>query len=297
MRILYATDGSEGADCAGKFLNALPHRRDVHVHIVTVLQSSEPNAATDRAAKILAGARETLGGFPGHVTSATTWGHSTSEIVEALLFTATYIKADLIVMGASGLSGLARFFLGSVSEAIARHAGCPVLLARRLNGPLREVVVGVDGSERARNAACWVATTMPLPDDCALHLVRSETPPVWVWDSQPSGLTVLESESELAQAIKDGSISTRAYLEPLARELSGSGRRTITTEVTVGPPAHALVRTARERNAGLIVVGSHGATDIERFLMGGVAENVLRHADCSVLVVRQPPAATTAENT
>ena len=53
-------------------------------------------------------------------------------------------------------------------------------------------------------------------------------------------------------------------------------------------PRHAIVEAAREWAADLIVIGSHGRTGIDRLLLGSVAQSVVRHAPCSVDVVRLP---------
>jgi len=58
--------------------------------------------------------------------------------------------------------------------------------------------------------------------------------------------------------------------------------------VAVGNPAAEIVKTASEWSADVIVIGSHGRRGVERVLMGSVAEAVMRHAPCSVLVVRAP---------
>jgi nucleotide-binding universal stress UspA family protein len=58
--------------------------------------------------------------------------------------------------------------------------------------------------------------------------------------------------------------------------------------VAVGKPAAEIVKTANEWPADVIVIGSHGRHGVERALMGSVAEAVMRHAPCSVLVVRAP---------
>jgi nucleotide-binding universal stress UspA family protein len=58
--------------------------------------------------------------------------------------------------------------------------------------------------------------------------------------------------------------------------------------VAVGKPAAEIVRTAKEWPADVIVIGSHGRHGLERALLGSVAEGVMRHAPCSVLVVRTP---------
>ena len=60
----------------------------------------------------------------------------------------------------------------------------------------------------------------------------------------------------------------------------------ITLQVVLGVPFVEIVRYAREIEADLIVMGSHGLTGIEHLLIGSVAERVVRKAPCSVLVVR-----------
>jgi len=293
MKILYATDGSEGALCAGRFLARLPRQSDAYVHIVTVLPTgvlegdvAEEEADTD-GEEILSAARAAVGGFPGHITAAATRaGNSTGAIVEAILLAAMYIGADLIVVGASGWSAFARFFLGSVSEGLVRHADCPVLVARGGDeSPLREVILGIDGSETARNAAGWVAGTLPLPESCVLRLVRVVTPPAWVNTS--SGPVRLETKEALKQAIREGAITTSVYLEPVAKDLAGSGGHAVLTEVRAGHADSELLQAVREKEAGLLVVGSHGLSGLERFLMGSISDKVVRHAPCSVLVYRQ----------
>ena len=53
-------------------------------------------------------------------------------------------------------------------------------------------------------------------------------------------------------------------------------------------PSLEICRVARETNASLIVLGSHGRTGMMRRLLGSVAEATVRHAPCSVYVVREP---------
>ncbi len=52
-----------------------------------------------------------------------------------------------------------------------------------------------------------------------------------------------------------------------------------------GDPANNIVRVAAERHCGLIVMGTHGHRGLERLLMGSVAEQVVRRANCPVLTV------------
>jgi nucleotide-binding universal stress UspA family protein len=57
-----------------------------------------------------------------------------------------------------------------------------------------------------------------------------------------------------------------------------------------GPPAREIVAAAREWNADLIVLGTHGRSGLARVVMGSTAEAVVRHAPCPVVVVRPPQA-------
>jgi nucleotide-binding universal stress UspA family protein len=62
----------------------------------------------------------------------------------------------------------------------------------------------------------------------------------------------------------------------------------VTTRVERGEPKRSIVEIATEWGAELIVLGSHGRKGVDRFLLGGVSEAVVRHAHCSVLIVRSP---------
>ena len=69
--------------------------------------------------------------------------------------------------------------------------------------------------------------------------------------------------------------SQRAALQPASLEF-----------IHVGKPATEIVKAAKDWPADLIVIGSHGRGGVERLLLGSVAEGVMRHAACPVLVVR-----------
>jgi nucleotide-binding universal stress UspA family protein len=56
--------------------------------------------------------------------------------------------------------------------------------------------------------------------------------------------------------------------------------------IRVGKPTHEILHVAKEWAADVIVMGTHGRGGTTRVLLGSVAEEVMRHADCPVLVVR-----------
>ena len=60
-----------------------------------------------------------------------------------------------------------------------------------------------------------------------------------------------------------------------------------THRLTMGDPAGEVVRMAADENAEMIILGTHGRTGMMRFLMGSVAEAIVRQAPCPVLVYRE----------
>lgn len=57
--------------------------------------------------------------------------------------------------------------------------------------------------------------------------------------------------------------------------------------VRIGHPASSIADTARQRNTDLIIISTHGYTGLKHILLGSVTENVVRHAPCPVLTVRE----------
>lgn len=293
MKILYATDGSKGGLSPAHFFASLPPHPDIHVHLVTVLDPDVDLDDQGNGAAILAAAEATLNGFAGSVTTETAWGGSTGEIVKVLLCIADKEEVELIAIGASGHSAIARFFLGSVAESVARYARHPVLLTRPLPLPLHDVIVGVDGSDCALAAATFAASTFPLPLVCTLRLTCVVPQPVlgMVGDPMltPGGQDyVLMEAVDLEATNKEAQNKAHVHLETVASALlSPKGGPQIQVEpVALGHPASELIRIADEHGAGLMVVGSQGLSGIDRFLLGSVSERVLRHAHCSVLIVK-----------
>jgi len=277
-RILFGTDGSASALAAARHLSHLAHDRQVHVHIVTVLAVHTPENVAET---LLNQAREALGNFPGHITSAMSRAESTGEIVDILIATAQYADVDLIAVGACGRSALDRFFIGSVAEGMARHADRPVLIARdSVISPL--VIAGIDGSTASHEAARFVAGN--LPKERSLHLVHVIAPPsgaVLAVDPVIAGVYYQAADQQITSEQEQLS----ADLGALRDELAIEGRQ-VTTQITIGNASAELIRVAEAQHAGLVVVGARGLTGIDRFLLGSVSERVVRHAPCSVLVYR-----------
>ncbi|HEU4730156.1 MAG TPA: universal stress protein [Kofleriaceae bacterium] len=187
---------------------------------------------------------------------------------------------DLIVMGTHGRSGLARVLLGSVAEQVIRHAPCPVLATREPGGvePFRKVLCPIDFSDDSRQALARAAELVaPGGGITLLHVIE----PAITF----SGLPL--SENRLQEIDRRATHELASWASDLEKRASVP----VSTEIRIGRPgAEALSVLDADPAFDLVVLGSHGRTGIPRVLLGSVAEKVLRHAACPVLVVRSRPA-------
>jgi len=94
---------------------------------------------------------------------------------------------------------------------------------------------------------------------------------------------------ELAVASEEHRHQAGALVASAAKALRNAGFDRVTTAVEQGNPKVAILDSAAEWEVDLIILGSHGEKDWTRFLMGSVSEAVVRHAQCSVQVVRIRP--------
>jgi nucleotide-binding universal stress UspA family protein len=79
---------------------------------------------------------------------------------------------------------------------------------------------------------------------------------------------------------------SRNRLRQVARQFAGAGRIAPESLVSFGKPFQEIARVAKEREADLIVLATHGYTGFKHIQLGSTAERVVRHAPCPVLVVR-----------
>jgi nucleotide-binding universal stress UspA family protein len=93
--------------------------------------------------------------------------------------------------------------------------------------------------------------------------------------------------SGYAPELEDQKKPAHELVERIANGLRSAGFK-VDTAVEVGDIRETIIDSAAEWGADLIVVGSHGQSAIQRFLLGSVAEFVARHAKCSVEIVRAP---------
>jgi nucleotide-binding universal stress UspA family protein len=104
----------------------------------------------------------------------------------------------------------------------------------------------------------------------------------------PDWAADMEETLDLADITAEAQQTLSKMIEPY--RLAGAR---ISARVLSGGPYVEIVRLARQMGTDLIVIGAHGTADQPPFLMGSVAEKVVRDAPCSVLTVRTPRQAAT----
>lgn len=192
---------------------------------------------------------------------------------QALRTAAISASADLLVLGATRRGRLAGAVLGTTAGHMLRNTRIPMLVVHEPlpDRPLR-VLLTTDLSHHAAHAhARGVALARSLGAGVQPEL-RSlfVRPPELGEVALPAAWAPGAAEHELAEFL-------RAQVPPPPT----------TPSVRTGDPAHEIVAAAREWEADLIVMGTHGRRGIGRVFLGSVAETVVRHAPCAALVI--PP--------
>ena len=190
------------------------------------------------------------------------------------------IRADLIVMPTHGRTGLEQMFLGSTAERTVRHSPCPVFIMRQLGNGLfekkagyKKILAPVDFSDCSREglryamkfADCFGAKVI------VLHVISLPYPYV--------------TDVALTDDIrKDAARQMQRFLETM--EFRGLK---VQTAITRGTPITEICSFAAKKEVDLIITSTHGLSDLKQVSTGSVAEKVVRHAFCPVLVVPSHP--------
>ncbi|MCI0747184.1 MAG: universal stress protein [Verrucomicrobia subdivision 3 bacterium] len=141
---------------------------------------------------------------------------------------------------------------------------------------LTRILVPVDFSEGSRKAVRY-AGALAAPFGATVYVACIVAPVV-----------ALEALSALGLAESDEVAATKceAKLRAMARDEWGESIQA-EFEVVVGDPLNEIIRLARELEADLIVMSTHGYTGLKHALLGSTAEHVVRQSPCPVLVVRE----------
>ncbi|MBM2620627.1 universal stress protein [Actinoplanes sp. LDG1-06] len=257
LRIVYAFDWDwqEARYSAG----------NEYVDVARKLAEAVVAAAWDRAREIAPDVT---------IETSTLIGQATPRLLEAAR------EAELLVLGSRGRGGFAGLLLGSVSQRVATHAACPVVVVRghaaTAGGP---IAVGMDDSPSA-DLVMDTAFTAATEQNCPLTIVRSYLPviPLWLSDVAPPTVDTPEQDAAERERLE----------EQLAPWTAKYPDVPITTVVTHESAGFALERASR--HARLVIVGHRGHGLLAGAFLGSTTLQLLHHAACPVHVVRPRPA-------
>jgi nucleotide-binding universal stress UspA family protein len=284
--ILHPTDFSAHANRAFKLACSLARAagsRLLVVHIATIADlhmkwryQEELEAALHRLQ-------------PPDPSPEVSWHLVAGEAAPEIVWLAQETRSALIVMGTRGQTGLARLVMGSVAEQVVRRSPCPVVTVKaplettgatdhspaiddqvRADAPIQIILHPTDFSDHCE-AAFQVACS--LAKDHAARVIVVHVP-------EPITVLAGMAAAPLPPPGYRGGLEERLRrFQLLAPEVRVEAR------VEEGEPVTGIVSAARATESDLIVMGTQGRTGLGRFVLGSVAENVLRLAPCPVVTV------------
>lgn len=285
-RILFPTDGSEGAnevvdhvldvavDC-GATLHIL-NVADTAEHSVTRIEGEVVDALEREGEQIVGETADRASDTPVETVTDVIQG----SVPESIVAYADEYDVDLIAMATYGRVGLEQRVFGSTTERVIRHSAVPVLVLPPeddvLRYPYQTMLVPTDGSDCAA-AALDEAIAIVNTAEGLLHLLS-------VAEVSSLGADV-RSELHL-DVLEEG--ANEAVAEAVSRA-EAAAVDSIVTAVEVESAVHRVIESyVTDHNIDLVVMGTHGRTGLDHYLLGSVTEKTLQTVPVPVLVVPEP---------
>jgi nucleotide-binding universal stress UspA family protein len=205
---------------------------------------------------------------------------------------------DLVVMTSHGRGGVSRLLLGNVADQLILKLRVPVLVVRpeemkqapREEYGHRRILVPLDGSPLAASVLEQTkAFARMTQSELLLVMVVQPVPvllPPFIWPPE-----------KLVESPERRELEGRRYLEKLKKELRAEGIAVESRVRTGRKVAREILEVARNEECKMIALATHGASGLDRVMLGSVADQVVRHADIPVLVLRPELAETEEEDT
>lgn len=293
-RILIPVDGSDEAKHAARRGLELARGFDATVSVLHVVEGNslqltrtaeEEARLRERGETVLAEIVDLASELDRSVTTKLTEGKPAVRISEY----ADDRNADLVVIGRQGMTGLGKRLLGGVTEQVLHRSDTPVFVVPDDNGASEKtagysrILLPTDGSENAQ-AATPHGAAIAQQFDSTVHVLN-------VLDLQAAGgmFDAGGLEKEFLDRLETrGQTAVDTVTDRVRRIAPDVGVRTAVERTTSYDGAAAGVREYVETTGiDLVVMGSHGRSNLERQLLGSVAATVLRTVDVPVLVVKQ----------
>lgn len=294
MKVLLASDGSDNAIEAAKFLRRMQIGKPIELTLVSVCYDPQSTGAEVIQPWFPEWLEQQQDAFETHHRQLESMlADSCSSIRKVLrdghaarviLSEADAAGSELIVMGARGHSTVGRMLLGSTSDSVATHARCSVLVVHP--GPDGEhdkakvvpsIGLAYDGSNASREALAEISD-LQIPADVSLTLV-SVSP---IFDYMlGEGLAAVAVENE--QAVQE---SMKQTINEVCNELKETFPNVSGVVEKGRHVGDSIVSAVEELSTELLVIGDAGHSLLHDWILGSTTKYVLRHASCSVWLSR-----------
>ena len=283
-KVLLACDGSSYSEDAARFLARLPHDDRLEIVVVSVLNVPATNRTSisrewieqcvaqedERAKQDFEKIRSMFDGANAALTHVVEEGHVGATIVSV----AQKEKPELLLLGAKGRSTVSRLLLGSVSDYVATHAPCSVLVVRpskrqSSDHPIR-MAIAFEDTETARSG---------LDEVCGVD-----------WGAEPDIRLISVVPATLPYSDEQLQLD-HAALETASKQVAVVARNVTSELIENDHSGDGLVNYSEQHECDLVIVSESDRGSLGRLLLGSVSRFVLRHAPCSVWITRnQAPA-------
>jgi len=283
MRVLIAVDGSDdGFEAVRQTARLVSPGKDqialyyslpnVHLDIESPNEAATANKVRGILAQaVFEEARKCLPiDFASHIQEIV----DSEDPREGIIAAAKQAKAEMIVVGARGLSPLARLLLGSVSKSVVHAARVPVLVVRRPkatghDGQLR-VLLACDRPDTATAITQLVCNLTWPPSTSGYSItvlpgVLVGRVPAWLQERTRSQ-EVQELTRAWDEEQQEESRQTKSRLAHFCQSLPPAFHQNAI--VVDGHPADRILETIDRHNIGLIILGAKRLGTIERFMIG-----------------------------
>ena len=222
------------------------------------------------------------------VSSATCHVLTGGPPFDEICLLAQTIPADLIVMATHGRTGLKHVFLGSTAERIVQHSPCPVFVVREKKLPLKTrpqlvistLLVPVDFSNCSREGLRYA---IAFANEFGAKIILVHVTYLgYVYSSEGTAIYDIPGLQKAARK------TAERKMRELVRSVNFGGVK-YETAFADGSPVIDICAFAKDHDVDLIITSTHGFTGFTHVLIGSTAEQVVRHAPCSVLVVPSHP--------
>lgn len=290
-RILVPVDGSTESRLA--FTHALTQFPNEHITLLHVIEPFPDHTKAgghegerikrvfEKRQRLLDEIVERGDEYSGTITTNLVYGRPVHVIPR---YVETH-KIDEIVIGSRGRDGTARLLLGSVAETVVRRVPVPVTVVRSKDGddkdgyyPPKHVLVPFDRSFCSRNALEYAFEQFP---DATVTALFVKYPMFGAYEP-------IDSEDDLDDIIAENEAAeseTHNVFE-MAQQIADQHERGVETATEEGGPSQGILKWLDANDVDHVVIGCHGRDGVARWVLGSVAETVVRRATVPVTAIK-----------